>query len=51
MQFYEHPGKRWIPTETSGRLSAHFLIIGLYALAAWGLVLGVGAILLRISGY
>ena len=51
MHFFEHLEKRRIPIQTSGRLSARLLVIGLYALAAWGLVLGVGANLLRISGH
>jgi hypothetical protein len=52
MHFFEHVGKRQIPIETSGRLSgrASLIVIGLCALAAWGLVLGFGAALLRITG-
>jgi hypothetical protein len=53
MHFFEHLGKRQIPIARSGRLSARatIVVIGLCALAAWGLVLGLGATLLRISGY
>jgi hypothetical protein len=53
MHLFGHLGKRQIPIETSGRLTAraNVVIIGLCALAAWGLVLGLGAALLRLSGY
>jgi hypothetical protein len=53
MHIFEHLGKRQIPIEMGERLSARprVVIIGLCAVAAWGLVLGLGAILLRISGY
>ena len=53
MHFVEHSGKRQIPIETGLRSSvrATVVIIALCAVAAWGLVLGLGATLLSISGY
>jgi hypothetical protein len=52
MPLFEHLEKRQIPIKAGDRLSAYAatVVIGLCALAAWGLVLGLGVILLRISG-